>query len=153
MGSVPLPAVGPRRFRDPALLRDRRVDDLPRRLTLEERIALPHPYAPHGAAGPRTVYRGGLGRKAHHSKITKYPQRRSHHRVAATSAFATSDCPEGVHSAQRATAPAPFSVGPTNPGYPPPTAYAVIHGRGRGRGSNPPTRPACPHRRGLAPEL
>lgn len=46
MGSAVLPAVGRRPFRDPALPWDQRVDDLLQRLTLEERTALLHQYAP-----------------------------------------------------------------------------------------------------------
>ncbi|MFC9243877.1 acetylxylan esterase [Streptomyces sp. NPDC057136] len=82
--------------------------------------------------------------------------------------FATLDCLDGVHFAQRATAPALFSVGLTAPVCPPSTVDAAInHYAGQDRtvtvwpfadhdggcGSNPPTRLAWPHRRGLAPEL
>lgn len=86
--------------------------------------------------------------------------------------FATLDCFDRVHFAQRATSPVLFSVGPTAPVRPHSTVYAAINhyagqdrtvtmwpftahdgGCGCGCGSNPPTRLARPHRRGLAPEL
>lgn len=46
MGSPPLSAAGRLPFRDRALPIDKRVDDLLGRLTLDERIALLHRYAP-----------------------------------------------------------------------------------------------------------
>ncbi|MFF8280098.1 acetylxylan esterase [Streptomyces lateritius] len=123
---------------------------------------------------PTTASCRGLGRADPYPEITKYPHRHSHHRLEA--AFATLDCFDGVHFAPRATVPAPFSVGLRAPACLPSTGYAAHShdagqdrtmtvwpfadrdggcgfGFGFGRGSNPPTRLAWPHRRGLAPEL
>ena len=58
VSAVPVTAAGPVPFRDPALPLDKRVDDLLGRLTLDERIAMLHQYAPAvprlGVAGFRT---------------------------------------------------------------------------------------------------
>jgi beta-glucosidase len=59
VGSAFLPAVGRRPFRDPALPWDQRVDDLLRRLTLEERIALLHRVA--AWLGGATVFPQAVG--------------------------------------------------------------------------------------------
>ncbi|MFF8280099.1 hypothetical protein ACF05T_29085 [Streptomyces lateritius] len=66
MGSAFLPAVGRRPFGDPAPPWGQRVDGLLRRLTLEDRIAPLHRYAPHGVAwlGGATVFPPAAGRGA-----------------------------------------------------------------------------------------
>lgn len=98
--------------------------------------------------------------------MAKYWHRHGHHRVAV--AIATPDCFDGVRFAQRAPAPALFSAAPTTPACPPSTVCAALNhfagqdrtvavrpfaGHDGGCGSNPPTRPARPHRRGLSPEF
>ncbi|MBD0839858.1 acetylxylan esterase [Streptomyces sp. TRM68416] len=99
-------------------------------------------------------------------EIAEYLRWHSRHRVAET--FTTLDYFDGVHFAQRATAPALFSVGLMDPVCPPSTVYAAFNhyagqdrtmtvwpfaDHGGGCGSNPPAQLAWLHRRGLAPEV
>jgi hypothetical protein len=115
---------------------------------------------------PTTACCRGLGHGGQYPKITNSPDRRSHHRVEAT--FAARDRFDGDRFAQRATVPALFGADVMAPLSPPSTVCTVINdpaGQDRtvtvwsfpdhdgGCGSNPPTRLARPHRRGLSPEL
>jgi cephalosporin-C deacetylase len=98
-------------------------------------------------------------------EIAAYLRWHSRHRV--TDAFATLAYFDGVHFAQRATAPALFSAGLMDPVCPPSTVYAAFNhyagqdrsmtvwpfaDHGGGCGSNPPVQLAWLHERGLAPE-
>jgi len=100
-----------------------------------------------------------------YQEIVKYLRWHSRHRVQPT--FDTLDYFDGIHFAQRATAPALFSVGLMDPICPPSTVYAAFNryaGEDRtmtvwpfadhsgGCGSNPPTQLAWLHARGLAPQ-
>ncbi|MFK8907176.1 acetylxylan esterase [Streptomyces sp. YS-3] len=101
-----------------------------------------------------------------YQEIARYLRWHSRHRVART--FATLDYFDGVHFAQRATAPALFSVGLMDPVCPPSTVYAAFNhyagqdrtmtvwpfaDHGGGYGSNPPVQLAWLRERGLAPKL
>ncbi|GHE13739.1 acetylxylan esterase [Streptomyces alanosinicus] len=124
------------------------------------------PADPPHTGQPKTACCRGLGREGQCLKVTKHPHRHSDRRVETT--FATLDCFDGVRFPQRATAPALFGAGLKAPVGPPSTVCAALnHSAGQdrsvtvwsfpdhdsGRGSNPPTRLARPHRRGLSPEL
>ncbi|MEU7386708.1 acetylxylan esterase [Streptomyces tanashiensis] len=99
-------------------------------------------------------------------EIVEYLRRHSRDRVEQT--FATLDYFDGVHFAQRATAPALFSVGLMDPICPPSTVYAAYNryqgldrtmtvwpfgDHGGGCGSNPPVQLSWLRERGFAPEL
>jgi cephalosporin-C deacetylase len=97
-------------------------------------------------------------------ELAKYLRWHSPDRVAPT--FATLSYFDGVHFAQRATAPALFSVGLMDPVCPPSTVYAAFNhyagpdrtmtvwpfaDHGGGNGATPPVQLAWLHERGLAP--
>jgi cephalosporin-C deacetylase len=101
-----------------------------------------------------------------YQELVKYLRWHSRHRLQPT--FATLDYFDGVHFAQRATAPALFSVGLMDPVCPPRTVYAAFNhyasedrtmtvwpfaDHAGGCGSNPPVQLSWLHDRGLAPEL
>lgn len=101
-----------------------------------------------------------------YQEITKYLRWHSRHRVTPT--LATLDYFDGAHFAQRATAPALFSVGLMDPVCPPSTVYAAFNhyagkdrtmtvwpfaDHGGGYGSNPPAQLTWLRQHDLAPEL
>ncbi|HEY3482079.1 MAG TPA: acetylxylan esterase, partial [Streptomyces sp.] len=96
-----------------------------------------------------------------YSELVKYLRWHSPHRVEQT--FATLAYFDGVHFAQRATAPALFSIGLMDPVCPPSTVYAAFNhyggedrtmtvwpfaDHGGGCGSNPPVQLAWLRERG-----
>lgn len=100
-----------------------------------------------------------------YQELAKYLRWHSRHRVEPT--FATLDYFDGVHFAQRATAPALFSVGLMDPVCPPSTVYAAFNhyagedrtmtvwpfaDHGGGYGSHPPVQLAWLAERALAPK-
>ncbi|GAA4877255.1 acetylxylan esterase [Kitasatospora terrestris] len=116
------------------------------------------PFLCHYRQGAQTALEGP------YQEIVKYLRWHSRHRVQ--QAFDTLDHFDGVHFAQRATAPALFSVGLMDPVCPPRTVYAAFNryaGEDRtmtvwpfadhagGCGSNPPVQLAWLQQRGLAP--
>ncbi|MEV0531075.1 acetylxylan esterase [Kitasatospora sp. NPDC050463] len=101
-----------------------------------------------------------------YQEIVKYLRWHSPHRVQPT--LDTLDYFDGVHFAQRATAPALFSVGLMDPVCPPQTVYAAFNryagedrtmtvwpfaDHGGGCGANPPAQLSWLRERGLTPEL
>ncbi|MFF4799575.1 acetylxylan esterase [Streptomyces sp. NPDC001351] len=129
---------------------------------LGDRVAAVMPDVPFLCHFRRAVQITGEGP---YPEIAHYLRWHSRHQVAP--ALATLDYFDGVHFAQRATAPALFSVGLMDPVCPPSTVYAAFnHYAGRDRtmtvwpfadhgggcGSNPPVQLDWLAERGLAPE-
>ncbi|MFH8841783.1 acetylxylan esterase [Streptomyces sp. NPDC017868] len=128
-----------------------------------DRVAATMPDVPflcHFREGAQTALEGP------YHEIVKYLRWHSPHRVR--QAFDTLDHFDGVHFAQRATAPALFSVGLMDPICPPRTVYAAFNhyagedrtmtvwpfaDHGGGCGANPPVQLAWLRERGLAPQL
>lgn len=127
-----------------------------------DRVTAVLPDVPYLCHYRRAVESAGDGP---YQEIAEYLRWHSRHRV--TDAFATLDYFDGVHFAQRATAPALFSVGLMDPVCPPSTVYAAFNhyagqdrsmtvwpfaDHGGGHGSNPPVQLAWLRERGLTPE-
>ncbi|MET9435848.1 alpha/beta fold hydrolase [Streptomyces sp. NPDC006551] len=128
-----------------------------------DRVAAVMPDVPYLCHFRRAVQISGEGP---YQEIAKYLRWHSRHRVEPT--LSTLDYFDGVHFAQRAAAPALFSVGLMDPICPPSTVYAAYNhyagedrtmtiwpfaDHGGGYGSNPPVQLAWLRERGLAPEL
>ncbi|MEU7297613.1 acetylxylan esterase [Streptomyces exfoliatus] len=128
-----------------------------------DRVAAVLPDVPYLCHFRRAVQISGDGP---YQEIAKYLRWHSRHRVEP--AFTTLDYFDGVHFAQRATAPALFSVGLMDPVCPPSTVYAAFNhyagedrtmtvwpfaDHGGGYGSNPPVQLDWLHERGLGTEL
>lgn len=129
---------------------------------LGDRVAAVMPDVPFLCHFRRAVQITGEGP---YPEIAKYLRWHSRHRVEPT--FATLDYFDGVHFAQRATAPALFSVGLMDPICPASTVYAAFNhyagedrtmtvwpfaDHGGGCGSNPPVQLHWLAERCLAPE-
>jgi cephalosporin-C deacetylase len=128
---------------------------------LGERVAAVMPDVPFLCHFRRAVRIAGEGP---YPELAGYLRWHSRHRVEPT--FATLDHVDGVHFAQRATAPALFSVGLMDPVCPPSTVYAAFNhyagqdrtmtvwpfgDHGGGCGSTPPTQLDWLAERGLTP--
>ncbi|MFH9968081.1 acetylxylan esterase [Streptomyces mirabilis] len=116
------------------------------------------PFLCHFRQGARIAFEGP------YQELVKYLRWHSRHKVQPT--FATLDYFDGVYFAQRATAPALFSVGLMDPICPPSTVYAAFNhyagvdrtitvwpfaDHGGGYGSTPGIQLAWLRERGLAP--